>query len=211
VVTVRRGVNLKVKLLVCFVLLLAGVMPSANAAIIFLDGFNHTSTPPIYTFVPNGGTINGVWTAGGAGVDWIGTYWTAFEGNGSLDMSSTGAGSVSTTLPTVAGQIYDLTFYMSGNPDGGDTIKDLQVTVGNLNANYTFDITGISKTNMAWILKTGTFIASGNDVLTFTSLDSNSYGPALDLVTVSNAVPEPASFLLGFAGLTALAFLRRKR
>lgn len=206
---------MKVKLLVCFVLLLATVVPSANAAIIFLDGFNHASAPPTFTTVPNGGTINSVWNVSGAGIDWIGSYWAPLEGNGSVDMSTTAPGILSTTLSTVAGQSYDLSFYMSGNPDGGNTVKSLQVMVGDLNAIYTFDITGTDKSNMAWMLKTGTFVASGNDLLTFTSLDSNAYGAALDMVSVAdareNVVPEPASFMLGFAGLTALAFLRRKR
>jgi choice-of-anchor C domain-containing protein len=198
------------KLLVCLALILASLVP-ASGAILFVEGFNHTQQPGSFVSVPNGGDINGVWTVGGVGVDWIGGYWSAAEGNGSVDLSGLGAGSVSTILSTVAGEYYDLSFFMSGNSGGGNAVKQLQVTVGDLDATYTFDTTGISTSNMGWILKTGTFLASGSDVLKFTSLEGNAFGPALDLVTVSNTVPEPASALLGLAGLASIAFLRRRK
>lgn len=203
---------MKFKLAACLVVALAFLAP-AQGAIIFIDGFNFAGTPPsTITTIGPGGNINGVWTVGaGAGVDWITGYWTAAEGNGNIDVSAGSAGSVSTTLSTVAGWQYDLSFYMSGNHEGGNAIKQMQVTVGNLNTIYNFDTTGINSSNMGWILQTGTFVASGNDVLTFTSLEANPFGPALDQVTVSDHVPEPSTALLGLAGLASLALLRRRK
>lgn len=201
---------MKVKFLLCLVLLSVGLLPSASAAIIFADGFNHVSPPGSFITVGNGGSV-GPWTVGGGGIDWIGGYWQTAEGNGSIDLSATSAGSVSVTLPTIAGEYYDLMFYLAGNSAGGDVIKDVQVTVGNLNANYSFNTTGYNTFFMGWTQITASFLAAGNDVLTFTSLENNAYGPALDGVTVSSAIPEPASFLLGFAGLAALALFRRKK
>lgn len=200
------------RLLFLLVLIWACGAPSASAATIFADGFNHVSPPGSFITVGSGGSA-GPWTVGGGGIDWIGGYWQTAEGNGSIDLSATSAGSVYLTLPTIAGQYYDLMFYVAGNSAGGDVIKDVQVTVGNLNASYGFNITGYNTSNMGWTQITASFLASGSDVLTFTSLENNAYGPALDGVTVSDAaaVPEPASFLLGFAGLTALALLRRRK
>jgi choice-of-anchor C domain-containing protein len=206
-------ITVELKLVICVVLAFAFLAP-AQGAIILIEGFNYPGSPPAsFTTVAGGGNINGVWSVGGVGVDWIGGYWGPAEGNGSVDLSGLGAGSVSTILSTVAGEYYDVSFYMSGNSAGGNAVKQLQVTVGDLNATYTFDTTGISTSNMGWILKTGSFLASGSDVITFTSLEGNAYGPALDLVTVSDVseVPEPASALLGLAGLASLALFRRKK
>jgi choice-of-anchor C domain-containing protein len=189
---------------------LACIAVSTQATTIFSDGFNGTPAPGTYqTF--NGGTL-GPWTVGGS-VDWIGGYWQPAEGTGSVDMAGDYAGSLSTTLSTVAGQTYTLSFYLAGNPDGGDTAKHLNVQVGSLTQQYTFSTVGHNEGSMGWVLETANFVAAGNDILTFTSLEpqSSPYGPALDGVMVS-FVPEPAScalMLFGLAGMIAL--VRRRR
>jgi choice-of-anchor C domain-containing protein len=192
------------------VLALVCVAVSAQATPIFSDGFNFAAPPASFTTVPGGGTI-GPWTVGGAGVDWIGGYWVPAEGNGSIDVSALNAGSLSTVLNTVAGQSYVLTFYLAGNPDGGSAVKSLQVQVGSLDQVFTFDTTGHSLGSMGWALETASFTAAGNDTLTFTSHDQNPYGPGLDLVTVSNAIPEPATYALALLGLAGVALFRRRR
>jgi choice-of-anchor C domain-containing protein len=196
------------------VLALVCVAVSAQAAtIIFSDGFNFAGPlpgPPYFTTVLNGGTI-GPWTVGGNSVDWIGGYWTPAEGNGSVDVSGMAAGSLSTTLSTVAGQSYMLSFYLAGNPGSGNLIKSLQVQVGDLDQVFTFDTTGRGYGSMGWVLASASFTSvAGNDTLTFTSLEQNVYGPALDGVTVS-AVPEPATYALALLGLAGIGLFRRRR
>jgi choice-of-anchor C domain-containing protein len=196
------------------VLALVCVAVSAQAAtIIFSDGFNFTGPlpgPPYFTTVLNGGTI-GPWTVGGNSVDWIGEYWVPAEGNGSVDVSGMAAGSLSTTLSTVAGQSYMLSFYLAGNPGSGNLIKSLQVQVGDLDQVFNFDTTGRSYGSMGWVLASASFTSvAGNDTLTFTSLDQDAYGPALDGVTVS-AVPEPATYAFALLGLAGIGLFRRRR
>lgn len=57
-------------------------------------------------------------------------------------MSRLGAGILTTRLNTVAGQTYILSFYLAGNPKNVQGIKTLQVQVGSLNQQFTFDSTG---------------------------------------------------------------------
>jgi choice-of-anchor C domain-containing protein len=181
---------------------------SAQASAIFSNGFENPPVNPFSTvFAP--GAI-GPWTVVSGSVDWIGTYWQAADGNGSVDMSGNGPGAISTSLGTVAGQVYTLSFYLAGNPDGGNVDKQIQVQAGNLNEIFTFDTAGQSLNSMGWILESASFTATANDTLTFTSLEESAYGPALDGVTVSTGVPEPAGYALALLGLAGIGLLRRR-
>jgi len=182
---------------------------SSQASTIFNDGFDPYEGLGPYTTVNNGGTI-GPWTVGGAGVDWIGSYWQAAGGTGSVDMSAMDAGALSTTLNTIAGQVYVLTFYLSGNPDGAPSQKQLQVQVADLNQVVSFDTTGHGLNSMGWTKESFMFTAQGNDVLQFTSLASTPYGPALDQVTVGS-VPEPGTYAIALLGLAGIVIFRRRR
>jgi choice-of-anchor C domain-containing protein len=133
-------------------------------------------------------TITG-WTVGGAGVDWISTYWTAQDGNMSLDLNALLPGSISQTFATSPNNTYVVQFYLAGNPAGGPATKGLTViATGATSQSFTFDTTGKSLTAMGWVLSTYTFVAtSSSTTLTFTADTSNTspYGPALDNVTVT--------------------------
>ena len=97
---------------------------------------------------------------------------------------------------------------MAGNPDGGPTIKTLNVAVGAVNQDYYFNTAGATRGNMGWVEESFFFTAGGPaTTLTFTSGDSTGYGPALDNVSV---IPLPPSVLLLGSGLLGLVGLRRK-
>jgi choice-of-anchor C domain-containing protein len=190
---------------------LACLAVSTQATTIFNNGFNADPVPGTYQTIYDGGAL-GPWTVGGS-VDWIGAYWQPAEGDGSVDMSGDYAGSLSTVLNTIAGHDYTLSFYLAGNPDGGNSTKTLNVKVGGLNQDFTFSTVGHSEGSMGWLLETVNFVAAGNDKLTFTSGEGNAYGPALDGAMVSSAaVPEPASCALVLTGLAGMiALIRRRR
>jgi hypothetical protein len=73
----------------------------------FLDnGYGYMGLAPGTT------TITG-WTVGGPGngVDWVGKPFAVNTGSRAIDLINSSAGSVSTVIPTVTGQLYELSFY----------------------------------------------------------------------------------------------------
>jgi len=165
------------------------------------------------------------WAVTAGSVDWIKTYWTAQDGNFSLDLSGNGPGTITATsiLNTTVGQEYEVDFWISGNPDNTRGVKTLQVTVGAPAQSqvFTFDTRiGNTRTNMMWSLKSFDFVATSSTTsLSFMSETNTAYGAALDNVSVKEvaggggvAVPEPVTMcglLLGIGGL--VRYTRKRR
>lgn len=150
---------------------------------------------------------NGIsdWTVQTNSVDLITSPYRVYEGSQALDLSGIANGTIFQTLNTVANQTYDLVFYFNHN--GGETTTlSGKVSVGSLTGS-TFSHTGFG-----WTKFSSSFVASGNDVLTFSALDTVSNGGViLDSISVS-AAPEPAAWLMMIAGFGIIgASLRRKR
>jgi hypothetical protein len=55
------------------------------------------------------------WTVGGAGIDWIDTFWTAEDGSKSLDVNAEAPGAISRDLATTASNTYAVQFHLTGN------------------------------------------------------------------------------------------------
>lgn len=195
--------------------LLAG---SAQAATITNGSFENGTftTAPFDTLAAGDASITG-WTIGGAGVDWIGSFWVASEGGRSIDLSALNAGSLSQTRSTIEGQSYKLTFDLAGNPTGAPILKIVAVSInGGAPTNFGFDPSGASNANMGWLSQTYNFTAtSASSVLSFTSLAETASGPALDNVAIADvtaAVPEASTWAMLIAGFgIAGASLRRRR
>ena len=153
---------------------------------------------PSFEQGPNPGTLINLsvgstditgWTVGSGNIDYIGSYWNAADGARSLDLNGLISGSIYQDLITIPGQTYEVVFYMAGNPAGGPTIKHLRVFAGSQPFDFTFDISGHSFSNMGWEPRSFTFIATDSTTrLTFQSLDTGFYGPALDNVQVTPIV-----------------------
>lgn len=146
------------------------------------------------TIIPGDTDITG-WTVTVGSVDYIGTYWQAAEGARSIDLNGTEAGAISQTIPTVIGAKYDVTFYISGNPDGGPSLKELAVgATGVAPQNYSYDTAaeGNTKADMKWSSRTYSFLATGvSTTLTFESLIDGAFGPALDNISIVETLPPP--------------------
>lgn len=187
----------------------------AAPSIVLNGSFEEDQGIPVGTFAAQGAGDPDIlgWTIGGTGVDWVGTYWTPSDGLRSLDLNSTGAGSILQILPTIAGEWYQVTFDMAANPDGGSSPKSLMVIADGQNMTFS---SAANPKNGQWDAKSWAFQADGNTELVFTSLmmNDNGYGPALDNVTVAlirdTAVPAPGALLLGSLGAAMVGFVRRR-
>ena len=124
------------------------------------------------------------------------TGWQAADGHTSLDMNGTTPGTISRTVPTVAGTHYNLRFAYSGNPGGGVNPKTMQVFWnGSLLGNISADITGVTFTNMLWKYTNFPVVALGGDTLEFastTTTGATQFGPTLDAVSLTSGVTGPA-------------------
>ncbi len=176
------------------------------------DGnFDSPSGGGSYTTYFNGATF-GPWKVTGASVDLIGGYWQAPVGGGSVDLDGDAPGGINQVFSLTSGKTYDLSFYLSGNPDGLPTTKSVTVSIGNLDETFTYTLAGNSRSDMMYQLETAQFVAGSANTLSFTSNDVGSpYGPVIGGVTI--AVPEPSTWAmmgLGFAGLGLAGYRARK-
>ncbi|NCR17139.1 MAG: choice-of-anchor C family protein [Microcystis aeruginosa LL13-03] len=138
------------------------------------------------------------------------TGWTVSQGtiDYSLDLQGLASGGIQQTFNTTIGETYRVTFDLAGNPFGGSAIKEMRVSAGGSSADFSFDITGKSNSNMGWLSKSWDFTAnSTTTTLEFTGLGNSDAGAALDNVSVialsSPSIPEPSS-MLGLLGLGVL-------
>jgi choice-of-anchor C domain-containing protein len=189
---------------------------ASNAAVAIVNGSFEDGAidPGSFTTLNAGDTTITGWLVGGAGVDYIGTYWQASQGSRSVDLSALGAGSLSQILSGLTiGQTYQVSFDLAGNPDGGSSTKVAVVTDGETTSTYDFLQGANSKSSMGWTTHTFNFKATGeNATLTFSSAEETPYGPALDNVSIFGAVPEPATWAMMIVGFGVVgASLRTRR
>jgi choice-of-anchor C domain-containing protein len=149
------------------------------------------------------------WNVISGAIDWVGrNFWQASDGNYSVDLSFTGPGTISTSFSTIAGMDYILIFDLAGNPDGGPAVKTVEVDVASVIQTFTFDTTGLTRSNMGWQTQTLGFTANAaTTTLAFKGVTTTGYGAAIDNVDVS-AVPIPSAIVLLSTGLVALVGLR---
>ena len=139
------------------------------------------------------------WNVTQGNIEDIGAYWQAADGSHSLDMSGSTAGAIAQTFATTAGQVYDVTFDLAGNPDDVlHTVHSLNVSAAGQSQTFSFDAKGHSRSAMGWTQEVFQFTAaSSSTVLQFTSLDNSPYGPTLDNVSVTSTTggsgPVPVS------------------
>lgn len=195
-------------------LILAGV-PALATSLITNGSFENPGGTGIFDTIhaTDSTSITG-WTVSAGSVDYIHTYWTAEDGSSSLDMEGLSPGTIFQNVNLVAGVEYVLTFWMSGNPDGGPWPKTLQVSVGGASENFDYAYNGHTLTNMMWVEHSMTFTAAvtGSTPVQFEDVtaEGTAYGAALDNVSL-DPVPEPGTFLLFGIPAMMLPMIRPRR
>ena len=208
-------------------LVLAGIgAASAATNLVKNGGFEEPRLGENVGFVECPDGVVQDWVIGGAGIDHIRTYWTPSEGKHSIDLSRRGRGSVSQSLPTIAGGLYTLSFDMAGNPECGPEEKLLNVYWGDEPAFGTYSYTATERPFIGpggWQTVTLADLpgTAGGTLLTFedVSIPSSACGVALDniIVTAKGSVPVPefpaialpVGFIIGILG--AVLYIRSTR
>ena len=196
------------------------IVTPVQAANLIQNGSFETATvnpnPGDFIRLDAGSTAITGWTVSQGSIDYIGTLWQASNGSRSLDLSGENAGGIQQTFNTTVGKTYRVTFDLAGNTFTSPTIKDMRVSAGGSSADFSFDTTGKSNSNMGWLSKSWDFTAnSTTTTLEFISLTNSFDGPALDNVSVialsppptPTPIPEPSSVLgllsLGVLGISS--------
>ena len=193
-------------------------LPASAATIVNGSFEDHTcagAAGSFATIFPGNACITG-WDVGPHSVDLVGAYWQAHDGIMSVDLGGNAPGSISQTFATVVGGVYTVNYWLSGNPDGGDLAKFGLISAinGTTVASSTFlGIQGSSHANMNYLPWQFTFTAlEASTTLTFAADTSEgAYGPVLDAVSITTAVPEPGTWAMMLLGFGLIGFGLRKR
>jgi choice-of-anchor C domain-containing protein len=197
----------------------AGVSAGTGSNIVVNGGFEAPAIEDIIVTLSGGQLIG--WNINNGDIQVIkNVYWESHSGSQSIDLSGTVPGKISQTLTTVPGDSYELTFWMSGNPDGTareQAFKEMQVSWDGavLSPTYSHDSTETTRQNMGWTRVTipGLKATSTATVLSFEEIYPNGpYGIVLDDISVvdtSDPVPAPefptvavpAGFIIGLIGI----------
>lgn len=206
---------IKLSILAAAAALAVFASPAAAQNLVLNGDFELGLDPGSYNQVDVGDPDITFWTVTSGNVDYIGTYWLGQGGAGrSVDLAGSALGTISQSFATQIGQAYQVSFYASRNPDGGDAERTGTVDFGGSSETFSYSLL-TSVTNMNWQLYTYSFVADSLLTVLSFSADASAgccYGPALDTVAVV-AVPEPemwAMLLLGF-GAIGLQMRRRRR
>jgi choice-of-anchor C domain-containing protein len=196
---------------------------AAVASLSFTDGnFTAAGTPSLYTTYFATSTMGG-WNVVSGSVDLIGGYWESPpSGGNSVDMAGDTSGTINQTITGfTVGQLYQLSFYLSGNPDGPPATKTLGVGLtigGGTSDTFTYTIGANSHGNMSYVLENVDFTATGpSEVLQFQDQSvpgPTPWGAVIGGVSLT-AVPEPTTMVLGALlllpfGTNALRMLRKR-
>ena len=187
------------------------VAPLASAATFTNGSFESASSgfglPPLNNYyspaVGGTGTMSptsiAAWTITSGNVNWLDNgFWQAEDGKRSIDLSGSAPGAIAQAFTTTAGDIYNVSFWMSGNPSGGPSLKTMSVSAAATTMNFTYDTSASGNTslNMMYKQESLSFAAACDtttSTLTFTSTTQTNFGPVLDNVSAVLASPQPVN------------------
>ncbi|RCG33270.1 choice-of-anchor C family protein [Sphaerisporangium album] len=165
--------------------------PADATTVRFNGGFETPAVGPgsFRTFAA--GRAIGAWTVGGGSVDLAGRgFWQAAEGVQALDLNGSGPGAITQTFGTLPLVKYEIAYRLAGDPGGEPAVKSGVVRIGGEPAqDFSFDVTGRSSTDMGYVRKKVTFIATGlSTTVEFLSTVPGHHGPVIDDITVKSCL-----------------------
>jgi len=165
--------------------------PTAAAAnLVHNGGFELGPEPDMVMAISAGSTAIQGWTVTGAAIDYVGGQWAAREGARSVALNGTSPGGLSQSFLTLAGQPYQVKFFLAGDAFSNPILKHVRVSAAGQTQDYEFNAEHAWPWDLGWLEKTFSFTASaGTTTLQFTSLDAGDTGPALDSVVVTGPSP----------------------
>lgn len=197
------------------------------------------ASSPGIAILPQGDTSLGPWTIIRSGVGYVGSAWNAHDGGFSLTLTGQRRRSgIRQTFDTVAGALYEVSFWVAALPDTSSDTLDITANGTNAGAlryrvvgttllnkgRYKFSTASVTSGGVTWVPVSFAFIADGPQAtLTFRGRKgSNGYGPGLDTISLRllddgsgnggvTVVPLPMALPLFAAGLGALGIIRRRR
>lgn len=132
------------------------------------------------------------WTVINGGIDYIGTYWPAAEGERSLDLhGSPGLGGVKQEFDTKKGAKYKVTLSIAVNPDGEGRKKQVKLAAAGKLETLTAEPKDPSREDMKWEKKTWEFTATDTKTtleITTGETEEEACGPTVDDVSVVEVV-----------------------
>jgi hypothetical protein len=194
--------------------ILLGLSAQAHAAGVNLVSNGSFEDPDIstgsWTVLYDGDLTN--WEAGPAGVEVRDNVaGTAYDGDQFIELDTHNANntnsSITQTLATTAGNMYELSFAYSGRISQSAETNAISVF---WNGVMIDTVTAIGGATHNWLVYSFLVEGKGNDILTFAANGlADTLGGSLDAVSVS-AVPVPAAAFLFAPALLGFMGLRRK-
>lgn len=152
---------------------------------LLVDGdFSKATQPASYTLYTKGQNLAPSWHVANGSVKLISsTYWSV-GGLCSVDLDAGAGGTIAhKRFATTAGTKYKVTFLLSGNGDGGPTVKSLKVVASGHSMTFTWDTSGGNDPRHGkYAKKSWTFTAAAPaTTLKIVNLDSppTTYGPVV--------------------------------
>ena len=148
------------------------------------------------------------WNLGPAGLEIRnGIAGTAQNGLNFVELDTTKNSHIFQTITTVAGQMYNLSFWYAPRAGVSENSNGIAVSWGE---NQSFTVSG--EGSGEWTKISFSVMGSGKDKLQFNAVGkSDSYGGSLDNVSLTAAVPEPESYAMLLAGLGVMGAVARRR
>jgi len=177
--------------------------PCVQAANLLTNAsFENGPEPGVAVQLASGSTAVSGWVVTPSNVDYVGTRWTAAQGQRSMGLNGSSPGGISQSFATLPGAEYAVRFYMAGDSFTLPVIKTLRISAAGQSAVVQADITDMWPWDPGWNPHMFHFFANSTaTTLKFESLDTGDAGPSIDSVTVGAVTPTDAFFGSG-ASLT---------